>query len=175
MQAFEQRYSDMCNADFQNANQTSLSPLIMNVNSAPSNLDSAGIENQPPRCDSASIDAPMARILPYLYVGGDKDAADIGELKRNGINFILNVTNKIPCYHEGNANFNYLRIPVKDNGSENLLAYFDAAFHFIGKELYPRPPPPPLRNQSLFRTKTNGSVFVYWLTEKLVITSTVYR
>lgn len=76
----------------------------------------------------------MARILPYLYVGGERDAADASELKLHGINYILNVTNKIPCFHEGNANFTYLRIPVRDNGSENLLLYFDKAFQFIGKD-----------------------------------------
>lgn len=129
IQAFEQRYSDMCNTDDQNANHTSMSPLVMTINTQSGSLDSPGVENRPPR--SATIDAPMARILPYLYVGGERDAADASELKLHGINYILNVTNKIPCFHEGNTNFTYLRIPVRDNGSENLLLYFDKAFQFI--------------------------------------------
>ena len=82
-------------------------------------------------CPSEGI--PMTQILPHLYVGNEVDAANLDELRLHGISYVLNVTNAVPCFHEGESAMRYKRIPVRDNGLINLHMHFQAAFEFIGE------------------------------------------
>ncbi|XP_789413.2 dual specificity protein phosphatase 10 [Strongylocentrotus purpuratus] len=80
-------------------------------------------------CPSEGI--PMTQILPHLYVGNEVDAANIDALRLHGISHVLNVTNSVPCFHEGESAMRYMRIPVRDNGLINLRMHFQAALEFI--------------------------------------------
>lgn len=82
-------------------------------------------------CPSEGI--PMTQILPHLYVGNEVDAANIDALRLHGISHVLNVTNSVPCFHEGESAMRYMRIPVRDNGLINLRTHFQAALEFIGE------------------------------------------
>jgi len=80
-------------------------------------------------CPSEGI--PMTQILPHLYVGNEVDAANLDALRLHGISHILNVTNSVPCFHEGESAMRYMRIPVRDNGLINLRMHFQSALDFI--------------------------------------------
>ncbi len=72
-------------------------------------------------------------ILPHLYLGNAKNAADKETLDRYGISYILNVTPNLPNTFEEDGDFKYLQIPIQDHWSQNLAAYFPAAIAFISK------------------------------------------
>lgn len=74
---------------------------------------------------------PASRVLPYLYLGNAKDAADFSSLQRLGINRVLNVTSQIPGYHE-QSGIVYKQLPATDSSHQNLKQYFEQAFDFIG-------------------------------------------
>ncbi|XP_065209691.1 dual specificity protein phosphatase 10-like isoform X3 [Planococcus citri] len=73
---------------------------------------------------------PASRVLPYLYLGNAKDAADLSLLQRLGITRVLNVTSQIPGYHE-QSGITYKQLPANDSGHQNLKQYFEQAFEFI--------------------------------------------
>ena len=75
---------------------------------------------------------PASRVLPYLYLGNAKDAADLSLLQRLGITRVLNVTSQIPGYHE-QSGITYKQLPANDSGHQNLKQYFEQAFEFIGE------------------------------------------
>lgn len=71
-------------------------------------------------------------VLPYLYLGNAKNSADLNQLKKNGIHYILNVTPNVPNMFEEDGNFKYLQIPISDHWSQNLSSFFPDAIAFIG-------------------------------------------
>lgn len=89
-------------------------------------------EESPSSPDLASV--PATPILPFLYVGSARDAADTDRLRTMGIQYVLNVTSQVPgCGDE--QGFNFLRLPAMDSHQQNLKQYFNRAFAFIGKGL----------------------------------------
>lgn len=77
---------------------------------------------------------PASRVLPWLYVGNARDAADPDTLRALGVNRVLNLTDSpgapppslgdgVTCRH----------LPAADTGHQNLKQYFDTAFQFIGE------------------------------------------
>nr|KAG5691438.1 hypothetical protein BaRGS_017281 [Batillaria attramentaria] len=70
-------------------------------------------------------------VLPYLYLGNAKNSADLSQLKKNGIHYILNVTPNVPNMFEDDGNFKYLQIPISDHWSQNLSSFFPDAIAFI--------------------------------------------
>lgn len=70
-------------------------------------------------------------VLPYLYLGNAKNSADLSQLKKNGIHYILNVTPNVPNMFEDNRDFKYLQIPISDHWSQNLSSFFPDAIAFI--------------------------------------------
>jgi len=72
-------------------------------------------------------------VLPYLYLGNAKNSADINQLKKYGIKYILNVTPNVPNKFAEDDDFKYLQIPVADQLSQNLSAFFPQAIAFIGE------------------------------------------
>ena len=95
-------------------------------------------ESQPPQeaplSPNSSSPFPV-EVLPYLFLGNAKNSADSGCLSRNGIKYVLNVTNNIPNTFEGSDDFRYMKIPINDHWSQNLAASFPDAIAFIGEQL----------------------------------------
>ncbi|XP_044765193.1 dual specificity protein phosphatase 10-like [Coccinella septempunctata] len=73
---------------------------------------------------------PASRLLPFLYLGNSKDAADLSCLQDLGTTCVLNVTSQLPGYHEERG-IKYKQIPASDSGHQNLKQYFEEAFDFI--------------------------------------------
>ncbi|KAK6620757.1 hypothetical protein RUM43_011052 [Polyplax serrata] len=93
-----------------------LSPTLENSPSSPSSSD---IDNQ-----------PASRVLPFLYLGNQKNAADLKLLQSLGVTRVLNVTSDLPGYHEAEG-ISYRKLPASDSGQQNLKQYFEEAFDFI--------------------------------------------
>ena len=75
------------------------------------------------------LNIPPSEIMPYLYIGSRRDAANTELLQSLGITHILNATHDCPCFDE--AAFKYHRIPVKDTWNQDLPSFFAPAFDFI--------------------------------------------
>ncbi|XP_078036171.1 dual specificity protein phosphatase 10 [Augochlora pura] len=85
----------------------------------------------PPTPQPADIDNhPASRVLPFLYLGNGRDAADLQLLRGLGATRVLNVTSQLPGYHEERG-ITYRQIPATDSGHQNLKQYFEEAFDFI--------------------------------------------
>lgn len=84
---------------------------------------------------AADIDShPASCVLPFLYLGNSRNAADLAYLQTLGTTCVLNVTSQLPGYqHEGGIT--YKQIPASDSGHQNLKQYFEEAFDFIGKHI----------------------------------------
>ncbi|XP_056646504.1 dual specificity protein phosphatase 10-like isoform X1 [Diorhabda sublineata] len=79
----------------------------------------------------ADVDSyPASKVLPFLYLGNLKDAADISCLRVLGTTCVLNVTSQLPGYHE-DCGITYKHIPATDSEHQNLKQYFEEAFEFI--------------------------------------------
>jgi dual specificity MAP kinase phosphatase len=87
-------------------------------------------EEEVPTPNSSSAPFPV-KVLPYLFLGNEKNSSDIDCLSRNGIKYILNVTPNVPNKFEGQGTFKYMQIPISDHWSENLVQYFPRAIAFI--------------------------------------------
>ena len=74
-------------------------------------------------------DVQPIEILPHLYLGCRRVAANWQCLQRQNISHVLNVTAHIP--NEFQQHFTYKRIPVEDAAHVDLGAYFLEAFDFI--------------------------------------------
>lgn len=89
--------------------------------------------------DNDNVNSPSPRsqypvkVLPYLYLGNAQNSADLNQLKKFGIKYILNVTPNVPNKFEMDSDFKYLQIPVADQLSQNLSAFFPQAIAFIGR------------------------------------------
>lgn len=79
---------------------------------------------------SRQITAP-AEILPGLFLGCAKDAADRDCLASNDITHILNVTPNLPNVFEAEARYKYKQIPIVDHWNQNLSQFFPEAIQFI--------------------------------------------
>ncbi|XP_063428262.1 dual specificity protein phosphatase 10-like [Mytilus trossulus] len=74
--------------------------------------------------------ATASEILPFLYLGNERDASNLQRLRELNISHILNITSNIPKYFE-NQGIKYKRLPASDSGCQNLRQYFDEAIQFI--------------------------------------------
>eukprot|EP00111_Clytia_hemisphaerica_P008083 TCONS_00023556-protein len=85
-----------------------------------------------PCASAGSINCPPTKILPFLYLGCEEDALSEDILKTCHVKYVLNASHSAvdsPYCTTGR----YLRIPIKDNSSENIVAWFQTAFDFIDK------------------------------------------
>eukprot|EP00095_Tigriopus_kingsejongensis_P005062 snap_masked-scaffold330_size203968-processed-gene-0.8 protein:Tk05062 transcript:snap_masked-scaffold330_size203968-processed-gene-0.8-mRNA-1 annotation:"dual specificity protein" len=73
---------------------------------------------------------PSSQVLPYLFLGNMRDAANAGILQQMGIKYILNVTAKPPTYPLA-SELVYKQICAADSGIQNLRQFFEEAFDFI--------------------------------------------
>lgn len=83
-----------------------------------------------PIIEPAIETATASQILPFLYLGNERDAANLQRLNDLGITYVLNVTSHIPLHFEKNG-IKYKRIPASDSGQQNLRQYFEEAGVFI--------------------------------------------
>ncbi|XP_077597236.1 uncharacterized protein LOC144212917 [Stigmatopora nigra] len=74
--------------------------------------------------------AVVSAILPFLFLGNERDAQDLDLLFRLNIGFVVNVTTHLPLYHL-KSGLHYKRLPATDNSRQNLRQYFEEVFEFI--------------------------------------------
>ncbi|XP_038148195.1 uncharacterized protein si:dkey-175m17.7 [Cyprinodon tularosa] len=74
--------------------------------------------------------AVISPILPFLFLGNERDAQDLDLLLRLNIGYVVNVTTHLPLYHI-NLGLRYKRLPATDNSKQNLRQYFEEVFEFI--------------------------------------------
>jgi len=82
-----------------------------------------------PETPSYLQDVPPIQILPHLYLGCRRVAANRDSLQRENISHVLNVTAHIPNEYEDC--FTYKRIAVEDAAHVDMGMYFSEAFDFI--------------------------------------------
>ncbi|KAK6477689.1 dual specificity protein phosphatase 10-like [Huso huso] len=75
--------------------------------------------------------AALSPILPFLFLGNERDALDLERMLRLGIGFVVNVTTHLPLYHLDSGLLRYKRLPATDSSKQNLQQYFEEAFEFI--------------------------------------------
>uniref|UniRef100_A0A4W5MTW2 protein-tyrosine-phosphatase n=1 Tax=Hucho hucho TaxID=62062 RepID=A0A4W5MTW2_9TELE len=75
--------------------------------------------------------AVVSPILPFLFLGNERDAQDLDLLLRLNIGYVVNVTTHLPLYHLGSGLIRYKRLPATDNSKQNLRQYFEEVFEFI--------------------------------------------
>ncbi|CAG5127046.1 unnamed protein product [Candidula unifasciata] len=124
---FEERFPEYCQSQDQESNIIGLCNL--RISDEPKFSDSDNLST----CSTASpITCPFpVQVLPYLYLGSAKNSADLNQLKKYGISYILNVTANVPNTFEDEKNFKYLQIPISDHWSQNLSSFFPQAIKFI--------------------------------------------
>lgn len=97
--------------------------------------EDSGIGTSDSECENLCSPSAMSpfpvEVLPNLYLGNAKTSADITQLKKYGIHYILNVTPNVPNMFETDQSFKYMQIPVSDKLSQNLSSFFPEAIHFI--------------------------------------------
>ncbi|XP_071502217.1 uncharacterized protein [Diadema antillarum] len=97
-------------------------------------------QNRPPCPARAPLSQPClpvantgpTRVLGFLYLGSQQDVMSEECLKRNGINYVLNISKSCPV-PEFLPQTHVHRIPVLDNHTEKILPWFDEALEFIDK------------------------------------------
>ncbi|XP_072295714.1 protein phosphatase Slingshot homolog 3 isoform X2 [Eucyclogobius newberryi] len=78
----------------------------------------------------AQMDKP-SQIFDYLYLGSEWNAANLEELQKNNIGYILNVTREIDNFFP--ALFTYMNIRVYDVEETDLLSHWPDTYRFINK------------------------------------------
>ncbi|XP_030634032.1 protein phosphatase Slingshot homolog 3 [Chanos chanos] len=76
----------------------------------------------------AQMDKP-SKILDYLYLGSEWNAANFEELQKNNVGYILNVTMEIDNFFP--ESFTYMNIRVYDVEETDLLSHWNDTYNFI--------------------------------------------
>uniref|UniRef100_A0AAY4C8L3 protein-serine/threonine phosphatase n=1 Tax=Denticeps clupeoides TaxID=299321 RepID=A0AAY4C8L3_9TELE len=76
----------------------------------------------------AQMDKP-SKILDYLYLGSEWNAANFEELQKNNVGYILNVTMEIDNFFP--ESFSYMNIRVYDVEATDLLSHWKNTYNFI--------------------------------------------
>lgn len=77
-------------------------------------------------------DVPVTKILPFLYLGNEENSQDVKTLQSTGIDFVMNVS-ETAADSPHVIRTHYLKIPVRDTISENIVDWFQSAFDFIDR------------------------------------------
>uniref|UniRef100_A0A4W5QYW2 protein-tyrosine-phosphatase n=1 Tax=Hucho hucho TaxID=62062 RepID=A0A4W5QYW2_9TELE len=80
---------------------------------------------------SLCCNAVVSPILPFLFLGNERDAQDLDLLLRLNISYVVNVTTHLPLYHLGSGLVHYKRLPATDNSKQNLRQYFEEVFDHL--------------------------------------------
>ncbi|XP_059497464.1 dual specificity protein phosphatase 10-like [Stegostoma tigrinum] len=75
--------------------------------------------------------AELTTVLPFLYLGNERDAQDLVRLRQLNVGYVINVTTHLPLYHAQAGTVRYKRLPATDSSKQNLRQYFEEAFEFI--------------------------------------------
>ncbi|XP_026803210.2 protein phosphatase Slingshot homolog 3 isoform X1 [Pangasianodon hypophthalmus] len=78
----------------------------------------------------AQMDKP-SKILDYLYLGSEWNAANFEELQKNNVGYILNVTMEIDNFFP--ESYTYMNIRVYDVESTDLLSHWNNTYMFINE------------------------------------------
>ncbi|XP_062855945.1 protein phosphatase Slingshot homolog 3 [Trichomycterus rosablanca] len=78
----------------------------------------------------AQMDKP-SKILDYLYLGSEWNAANFEELQKNNVSYILNVTMEIDNFFP--ESFTYMNVRVYDVESTDLLSHWNSTYVFINE------------------------------------------
>lgn len=70
-----------------------------------------------------------SQIFDYLYLGSEWNAANLEELQKNNVGYILNVTREIDNFFS--ASFTYMNIRVYDVEATDLLSHWADTYNFI--------------------------------------------
>ncbi|KAM3867214.1 protein phosphatase Slingshot homolog 3 [Diretmus argenteus] len=76
----------------------------------------------------AQMDKP-SKILDYLYLGSEWNAANFEELQKNNVGYILNVTREIDNFFP--ESFTYMNIRVYDVEASDLLFHWTDTYNFL--------------------------------------------
>uniref|UniRef100_A0A8C3A282 protein-serine/threonine phosphatase n=1 Tax=Cyclopterus lumpus TaxID=8103 RepID=A0A8C3A282_CYCLU len=76
----------------------------------------------------AQMDKP-SKIFDYLYLGSEWNAANIEELQKNNVGYILNVTREIDNFFP--ESFTYMNIRLYDVEASDLLPHWTDTYKFI--------------------------------------------
>ncbi|XP_071373447.1 protein phosphatase Slingshot homolog 3 [Centroberyx affinis] len=76
----------------------------------------------------AQMDKP-SKILDYLFLGSEWNAANFDELQKNNVGYILNVTREIDNFFP--ESFTYMNIRVYDVDATDLLSHWPDTYSFI--------------------------------------------
>ncbi|XP_061660286.1 uncharacterized protein si:dkey-175m17.7 [Syngnathoides biaculeatus] len=74
--------------------------------------------------------AAVSAVLPFLFLGNERDAQDGDLLLRLNVGYVVNVTTHLPLYHL-KSGLHYKRLPATDSSKQNLRQYFEEVFEFI--------------------------------------------
>lgn len=76
---------------------------------------------------------PVTRVLPFLYLGNERDARDADLLDRLGVGYVLHVTTTPPPGLETRhgPGLRCKRLPASDSCHQNLKQFFQEAFAFM--------------------------------------------
>ncbi|KAL8621138.1 hypothetical protein ACOMHN_004809 [Nucella lapillus] len=121
---FQQRFPEYCQSQ-ESTDNSILGLCNLRISDDTTALGGGCTENTP------HMSPFPVKVLPYLYLGNAKNSADLSQLKKNGIHYILNVTPNVPNMFEDNGDFKYLQIPISDHWSQNLSSFFPDAIAFI--------------------------------------------
>ncbi|CAG2115321.1 unnamed protein product [Medioppia subpectinata] len=83
---------------------------------------------------TAEPDPKPSPILPFLYLGDERHAADNDCLRQLGITYVLNITAEplaADPYAEPRTGLRYKQLVAVDSYHQNLKQYFEEAFDFI--------------------------------------------
>ncbi|XP_036447576.1 dual specificity protein phosphatase 7-like [Colossoma macropomum] len=138
---FQTEYPEHCET-FLHTSTADSSPSLPVLGLGGLCLGSDGSDGESDRdpCSSTEFeDSPLCsnqpafpvQILPYLYLGCAKDAANLDVLGQHNIKYILNVTPNLPNVFEHDGHFRYKQIPIVDHWSQNLCQFFPEAISFI--------------------------------------------
>ncbi|XP_036425146.1 protein phosphatase Slingshot homolog 3 isoform X2 [Colossoma macropomum] len=78
----------------------------------------------------AQMDKP-SKILDYLFLGSEWNAANFEELQKNNVGYILNVTMEIDNFFP--ESFTYMNVRVYDVEATDLLSHWNNTYRFISE------------------------------------------
>ncbi|XP_074608791.1 dual specificity protein phosphatase 7-like [Acropora palmata] len=129
---FERKYPAFCDLG-EDVDRPILSLSGLTIQDSENNREPLKTEPSTPQVtdhQESRVKVPV-QILPYLYLGSEKDSSDLDILTKYGISYVLNVTHDKPNSFEHLPGFKYKKLPVEDNWRANLSDLFPEAFDFI--------------------------------------------
>lgn len=87
------------------------------------------VRSRSPRANSYLGASKPAEIIPFLYLGNERDSSDLGLLRKLGVSKVLNVSRN--CVNHFPEFFEYLNLPVEDRVYADISQHFGKALQFI--------------------------------------------